>query len=602
LIAARAAPAARERFASDARVVAGLLGVLLVLTIISWRRWGIPSFDAGLDLTVADGITRGEVPYRDLRYFYGPAGVYSLAAMFAVFGTSLTVAFAFGFAVTLTILVSFYVLARQWLSPLTAGLCTLLLMTIAFSGTFFDYVLPHTNAGTFGCLFLILELLALVRRRHVLAGCAAGILLLTRPEFAAFAGAVALGGIFGQWRDAGPREAARLAALLILPALAFAGIVYGALASAAGWNRLFFENIVPIDFARISGGRLQGGWAPFTFSSAVALAARGALVAVPALALAATLATVPSRHGARARLNGLWPLAAAVGGLAAAWVAWRLLGVFPDALEEVEDEAVRLLAAMAWLPVPALGLLVWALVRLRRGAGAPWRDWTADLALLAGAAAAGLRAYNEFTTDSYAPYYAALPVLAAGVLVATLARPWPAWRPAGQAVLACAAAGLVLHAYIGLYSDDTVPVSTPRGDYRWYPDGGPAVEQTVRYIDRHTAPEAPILVVPSDPGIHFLSGRPPALYESTFLPGTLDSESDERAAVRRLRRVRPALVVFGAQLLQNYGVTEIGKDYNRILGDYLRRDYRPVERFGDVESPVSDNLPARAFTVWERRP
>lgn len=583
-------------------VALALVAAFIALTAISWRRWGIPSFDAGLDLTVAEGITNGELPYRDLRYFYGPVGVFSLAAAFELFGTSLTVAFLFGYVQTIAILGAFYLLARRWLDPVTSGLCTLLLLTIAFSGTFFDFVLPHTNAGTFGCLFLILMLLALTYRRSALAGLAAGVVLLTRPEFAAFAGAVALGAVLGQWRDAGPREAARLAALLVGPALLVAGAVYGALASTTGWYRLFFENIVPVDFARISGGRLQGEWAPFTLSSAVALAARGALVAVPAIALAAVLAAMRSRRDARGRLLALWPLAAAVAGLAVAAVTWRLLGIFPDARLEVEDEVARLLAAMAWLPLPALGLLAWAVVRIRRGEQAPWRDWTTDLALLAGAGAAGLRAYNEFTTDSYAPYYAALPVLAAGLLAKTLERRGREWRSVGQVVLAAAAAALALHAYVGLYSDDVATVSTPRGEYRWYRDGGPEVEQTVRYIDRRAPAGAPILVLPDDPGLHFLSGHPPALYESTFLPGTLDTESDERAAVRRLQRLRPPIVVFGAQLTDNFGSAEIGKDYNRILVDYVRENYRPTARFGDVADPTRDNLPARAFTVWERRP
>lgn len=542
------------------------------------------------------------MPYSDLRYFYGPAGVFSLAAAFEIFGTNLTVAFGFGFAQTIAILGSFYLLARRWLEPATAGLCTLLLMTIAFSGTFFDFVLPHTNAGTFGCLFLILQLLALTQRRDVLAGLAAGVVLLTRPEFAGFAGAVALGGVVGLWRDSGAREALWLAVRLLLPALVVAGVVYGLLASAAGWYRLFFENIAPVDFARISGGRLQGGWAPFTLTSAVALAARGALVALPAVALAMTIAAVRSRRDTPGRLAALWPLAAALGVLALAALAWRSAGVFPDARTQVEDEVKRLLSAMAWLPLPAFGLMIWALVSMRRGADAPWRNWTVDLALLAGASAAGLRAYNEFTTDSYAPYFAALPILAAGLLAETLAQRRPQWGPVGRVVLACAAAALALHAYLGLYSDDVALVSTPRGDYRWYREGGPEVSDTVRYIDKRTPSGAPILVLPDDPGLHFLSGRPPALYESTFLPGTLDTEEDERAAVRRLERVRPRIVVFGAQRTQNFGFAEIGRDYNRILVDYVREKYRPTARFGDVDDPTRENLPARAFTVWERRP
>ncbi len=44
-----------------------------------------------------------------------------------------------------------------------AGLATAVLLAIAFSGTAFDFVLPHTNSATMGLLCLLLELLALTR-------------------------------------------------------------------------------------------------------------------------------------------------------------------------------------------------------------------------------------------------------------------------------------------------------------------------------------------------------------------------------------------------------------------------------------------------------
>jgi hypothetical protein len=262
----------------------------------------------------------------------------------------------------------------------------------------------------------------------------------------------------------------------------------------------------------------------------------------------------------------------------------------------------RLLIAMSWLPVPALALLGWVVLRWRRGEPAVGIGWPADLALLGGAAAAALRGYNEFTPDSYAPYWAALPVLAAAIAVERLVMRWPTAKAAGRAVLAVAAAALVVHAYGGLYRDDVATAMTPRGTFRWYANGGPEVEATTRYLARRLEDREPILVLPDTPGLHFLSGHPSALYESTFLPGTLDTAADEREAVRVLERRRPRMVVVGAQRMQNYGFSEIGVDYNRILFGYVRRRYRPVVRFGDVRRPTRNNLPAQAFTVWERRP
>jgi 5-deoxy-glucuronate isomerase len=46
----------------------------------------------GGDLTVADLVAHGELAYRDVRYFYGPAGLYSIAGFFRVFGTAFTTA------------------------------------------------------------------------------------------------------------------------------------------------------------------------------------------------------------------------------------------------------------------------------------------------------------------------------------------------------------------------------------------------------------------------------------------------------------------------------------------------------------------------------
>ena len=132
--------------------------------LLTWRKWGNPEIDAGAELSTADLVAHGSVPYEDVRYFYGPLGLYSLAATFKLFGASFTVAYAFGLAQAGAILGVFYALARRWLPPATAGLATAVLLAIGFSGTAFNFVLPHTNSATFGCLFRSC-LLALTRGR-----------------------------------------------------------------------------------------------------------------------------------------------------------------------------------------------------------------------------------------------------------------------------------------------------------------------------------------------------------------------------------------------------------------------------------------------------
>ena len=85
----------RER-ATDGRVLVALTLLGAILTALTWRTWGDPQIDPSFELTIADLVANGQVPYEDVRYYYGPAGLYALAIGFELFGTSLTTAFALG--------------------------------------------------------------------------------------------------------------------------------------------------------------------------------------------------------------------------------------------------------------------------------------------------------------------------------------------------------------------------------------------------------------------------------------------------------------------------------------------------------------------------
>src|ERR1700710_14425 len=188
---------------ADARALS-LIGLFFaLLAALSWRAWGVPSVDAGHELTVAAAITEGLQPYGDIRYFYGPVGVYSLAGAFALFGAGFTTAFAFGLVQAAAIVVAFYALARQLLSVVPALIATLIVAAIGFSGTPFNFVLPHTNSATFGLLFTLLMLLCLSRERLLAAGLTAGVVGLTRPELAALAAIALAGYLIGPWPQYG---------------------------------------------------------------------------------------------------------------------------------------------------------------------------------------------------------------------------------------------------------------------------------------------------------------------------------------------------------------------------------------------------------------
>ncbi len=583
----------------DARAVAGLLLVFTLLAGLSWRAWGVPSVDAGHELNVANSLASGGQPYGDIRYFYGPVGLYALGGAFAAFGASFTTAFAFGLLQSAAILAAFYALARQLLPVLPAAISTALVAAIGFSGTAFNFVLPHTNSATFGILFLLLMLLALSRERLVLAGLSAGIVGLTRPEFVAVAGLAGLAYLVGYARQHGIRAALKALVPLALPALLLAGVVLALLANSVGAKRLFAENLWPVDFLRIAGFGSQQSWAPMDLESLVATIARAGIYCTMLAAVVGAAMLFSGAKTSAARVRALWPLAAAAFGLLALDLAWRGLGIFAPAQAAVQEEATHLLIGMSWLP--ALGFAACAVVgiRLLRGGGPPISDsWGFDLALVVAAAALGARAYDAFTAEgSYAPYYAAPLVLLLAVLHDRLGQRLPQARTALYGALAAVAIGLAAYAQIALYPDRSVAVNTPRGGFTTTPASAPALAGTLNFIRSHTSPGEAILALPTDSGLNFMADRPAALYDAMFLPGLLDSRADEREAIAQLEAEDVRYAIVDQRRFVGYRYEYFGVDYNRLLAAWIHRNGPPVATFGDGNRTAGTNPPT-TFEIY----
>jgi Dolichyl-phosphate-mannose-protein mannosyltransferase len=598
---ARAEVRQRRLARADVLALAGLALGFLLLLVLTWKKWGNPALDAGAELTTAERVADGALPYRDVRYFYGPLGLYGLAGSFELFGASLTAAFAFGIALSAAIVAGFYALARQWLRPPVAAVCAAMTMAIGFSGTAFNFVLPHSNSATVGLLCLILALLALCRERPWAAGIAIGAAGLTRPEFFGVAAAAAL-----VWLLAGLTQRSRRAVLadalrIGLPALAIPIAVLGAFAAAVGADRLLWENLWPVDFIRVAGFRSQEAWAPLTAASAVSTLGRLAVYGGLLAALVWGTLIWRGRRGTE-KLWGMVPPLLVLLALGLLDAALRHLGLFEVAREAVEGETANLTLGMTWLPALAIvAALVTAVAVWRRDPPPLSRSWPDDAALVAVALLLGLRAYDAFNGEaSYAPYYAAPLVLLAGILHQRIGARWPQARGAATAALALAAAGLAIYPLAGLYSDNNTEVRTARGTFVANDASAPALQQALDLIDARTEPGEPILAVPSDGGVYFMANRPPATYEVMFLPGLIDSRADERRTIARLEREDVNLTVLSARDFSAFGFRSFGDDYDQLLGKWIRTESRPIARFGDVNAPVSGSYPSAAFTIYER--
>jgi hypothetical protein len=581
----------------DRTIVAALALCFAVLAALTWRKWGSPEIDAGAEMTTAELISHGALAYKDVRYFYGPLGVYSMALSFKVFGVSFTTVYGFGLAQAAAILAAFYALARHWLAPLTAGLATAVLLAIGFSGTAYNFVLPNTSSATFGILCVLLALLALSRKRPLLAGVAFGFVGLTRPEYFALAAGIAAAYVVGTWRVSGKLSALSVSWRLALPAIAIPGVVLGWFAAQAGASRLFTENLWPVKFLH-GGTNTEQHWAPFDAASVLGLLARGAIVIGLLAAVVLSVQGLRKARGAR-RIVALWPLGALVLALGAIDGLLRAGGLLSSQREAIELESRHLVLGMSALPALCLGIAVLVAIRLIRGEDSPLgRSWPADLALTVAAAGLGLRAYNAFTTEgSYAPYYAAPLVLMLGILHERICERRPQARAAVLGVLGLIAVGLAAYALGGLYVHDNTAVHTPRGTFVTTAASASALQGAVDRIDADTTAGQRILAAPTDGGLYFMSDRRPALYDLTLLPGLIVSPAEQNKTIARLRSEHAALAVIGARDLSVWGTPTFGVNYDSILGAYLRGSSVSTTVVGSLAEPAGGTIPSKGFTI-----
>jgi hypothetical protein len=562
----------------DFAALAGLALLAGIAIVATWGAWGDLDNDTGYDFVIGDRFAHGELPYIDSVYYYGPLAPALLGVAARIGGSGIAPFVALGLVVACAIVLATFVLARSAAGTLGGFLAAALVVPVAFGVNQFSYVLPHSSGATLGILTVLGVALALGRyaaseKRHWLAvaGFAAGLSTLTKPEFAlaAFAGCAL-------WLAL--RRHAREVALIAAPALAVPAVVYGAFLTSVSVHRLLFENLNPRDFLSAAGNTMLHARAPFTVSSFLSLGFKLALYGGGVLVLFALARSLRVRPRATTAMIAIAVVLAVAASLAN-----------PEALRH------GLLYAWGWIPAGAAVALLLAL-RHRRSAEASSQ---AELAALASLVVLAATMYAGFYATSSAPQMAiyALPLAApflARLHLVELAgsREARALGALWLAALAVAGTGLVLkdaHAESGT-------VRGPGGALRETPADAAAYQGALNWIERATKPGEPILVAPQMTWLYTISGRDNPLPEVSLLPGALAGAGRERRALVRLEGAGVRVAVIDRRTYPQYGHTSFGGSFDRGIDAWIREDFRRVATFAAGADPQAPHL-----EVWLRR-
>jgi hypothetical protein len=130
-------------------------------------------------------------------------------------------------------------------------------------------------------------------------------------------------------------------------------------------------------------------------------------------------------------------------------------------------------------------------------------------------------------------------------------------------------AGLLAHRY---RVRNTYPIVSSRGTMLAVPDLGATFEQAIAFINRETAPDESIAVMPEGTSLLFLTNRKNPLREEITTPGFLDRAGEERA-IRQLTESNTRYIFIANRATSEFGATIFGRDYCRHLMEWIKNNY-----------------------------
>ncbi len=599
--------AARARDRAWFAILAASFGFGLA---VSWHRWGNPLIDTGREMNQPLRLLGGEMLYSDIRHIYGPLSPWLHAALFHMFGPSLTVLYTDGIISAIIILALVYWLGRQIMSPAAAGAATLNVMWLCVFKPAGVYILPYSynslHGTALGLITLAILTAALKRGRETthpismmpfaLAGIAAGLTILAKTEMglATQAAGVTAAVLVG-YPDL--RRGATFAAVFVGSAACLALGVYAIIAARVGWstlvsdNWLLLYNMAPeLTFynRRISGfdhplrsiGRML-----------IAIVKLGILGAI----VGAVSTLIGGARPARGQPDGAHDAEGRESARGTVSRRWIVLGA-----------AVLLLVVMAvttgldwdkgpYLAMPLLlaGVLLMLAGRLRAEAGGNRSVQTRILIVYAVYALASLArmVLHVRSGGAYGSFLLPMSVVIFTYLwVGPFAELFPQVRARHAArtiALSLLVAVAVVNAGVLAYryrTRNTVVVATSRGTIIAEPDVGQAWNEALVYINEYTRPGDAVAVMPEGTSLDFLSGRRNPLREEITTPGFLDAAGETRA-IRQLQEADTRLVLITNRTTAEFGPAVFGRDYSLRLMGWIEAHYTPCAIFGPVKDP-----------------
>ena len=535
----------------------------IALWIVSRGKWGYAIVDSGREWIVPDVLTRGELLYRDVVYWFGPLTPYLQALLFRIFGATFQTLVLSGILASLAVLAALYAALRRVTGReeaiLTSALAIPLLIFMPAAGGAIlgmGYRMWHAAAFTLWAVAVAVSpRWSPVRAAAIGTLCALAGLCRTEWGLAAMGAVIVVAAVRDRFRPRFLRDVAR------------AGIVFLAV----------FGGVLVV-FIRLAGAR------------AVLQEGHLLLTGLP-----------PETRRFLLNMSGFHDPLGGFIRLLFSFALWAGLFLLIEVMATFRSDRDRLRRRLPWLAgiavllwvyhdysgwpryaltsaAPAIGLaaVIVGMVLALRGTSR-----VRSAALVGFGSLALILSYRKLFSIADSPYVAPPLLFAlisgAGLLhecVLTQQTRQNRVRLAGwhRVALACLVCLSFLDRMTVYEQDDRVAVPGTGGMLSEKSDSVRTLTLLAQTIRQKTAPGPGLVVIPEGELLNYLSSRRNPIPHKLYLPGYLTPDN-EQTIVAELDHARPEAIVILDRETPEYGRRFFGKDYGRTVAAWIRNNY-----------------------------
>jgi hypothetical protein len=599
----------------DAAMLKGLFALLCLWAILfatTWGRWGDVTIDSGREIYVPWELLHGKTLYRDIQYPYGPLAPYLNSVLYQLIGVNLSVLYWAGSLSALARAILLYMIGSRISYSLAGWIAGAVALGEAFVPGEFNYPLPYSFAAVYGsvatclCLWCAVNAADSARRIWLFACtfCAAAA-LLCKLEMG-----------LGCWVVVGALVAIRSFrtsswrnllkdVLAITPALAICLVTVSWMISLGGADFLLQQNLTGLPttpFAKEFGAR----WNRVTGAAFDTQAVKRVIATVPVLFWYVAAGFIIRRFGAGARVCFSILGTAVVFGLIIALTFGHFSALPFNQI--MQDPSI---CSSTFLP-PAIIFFILAtvpflivLVRTRMASSGV----VMQLILVIGAGLVAARTLFKTYDFGYSIFYNGPVILSFLIFVSWFALPrtpgvtFEAARRTPGALLKRPAdialflplLAIVFVPVVGqatLKRSQLEPWKSPRG-LIFLPKGkSERYEAAVRFMQAAAQRGESTLSVPEDAALYFFSGIHCPVRFYAWTPGVIPKGQVLDQLISQIEEKQVRYLIWSNRRFPEYGTPEFGRDFYQPIGDYFRRNFRPVSSL-----PGSGEWSA---TIWER--